>query len=127
MIQRLRKKLKSLEKKRGPHKPDHLDIRPFDGDADDLNRFILDVESKFDYHHKALCQDMNKIQLIVPLLEGNVKTWYENIYININKHAATRQNVPFDKESVYRKWDTFFKLLLESFEQCMTHDESVFK
>ena len=50
-IQRLRKKLKSLEKKkRRPHKPDRLDIKPFKGDADDLHRVVLDVESKFDYH-----------------------------------------------------------------------------
>ena len=38
-IQRLRKKLKSLEKKkRRPNKPDRLDIIPFNGDADDLDR-----------------------------------------------------------------------------------------
>src|SRR5947209_471904 len=125
VIQRLRKKLKSLEKKRRPHKPDRLDIRPFDGDADDLNRFVLDVESKFDYHRKALRKDMDKIRLIVPLLEGNAKKWYENIHVNINKHAAARQNVPFDKNSVYRKWNTVFKLFQASFGQRMTRDKSV--
>ena len=70
-IQWLRKKLKSLErKKRLPHMPDRLDIKPFNGDADELHRFLLDVESKFDYHRKALSKDMDKIRLIVPLLEG---------------------------------------------------------
>ena len=35
-IHRLRKKLKSLEKKkRRPNKPDRLDITPFNGDTDD--------------------------------------------------------------------------------------------
>ena len=73
-IQRLRKRLKSLEKKkRRLHKPDRLDIKPFSGDADDLHRFVLNVESKFDYHRKALSKDMDKIRLIVPLLEGKVK------------------------------------------------------
>ena len=76
-IQRLRRKLKSLEKKtRRPHKPDRLDIMPFNGDADDLHRFVLNVESKFDYHSKALSKDMDKIRLIVSLLEGKAKKWY---------------------------------------------------
>ena len=114
-IQRLKKKLKALEKKKKrPHKPDRLDIRPFDGDADDLKRFVLDVESKFDYHRKALYKDMDKIRLIVPLLEGKAKKWYENIHVNINRHAAARQGVAFDKNNKLRKWDTFFALLQSS-------------
>src|SRR5205807_1289103 len=73
---------------------------------------------------KALRKDIDKIQLIVPLLQGNAKKWYENIHVNINKYAAARQNVPFDKDSVYRKWDTF-KLLQASFRQRMTRNKSV--
>ena len=85
-IQRLRKKLKALAmKKKRPHKPDRLDIRPFHGDAVDWKRFVLDIESKFDYHRKELYKDMDKIRLIVPLLEGKAKKWYENIHVNINR------------------------------------------
>jgi len=113
------------KKKSHPHKPDRLDIRPFNGDADDMQRFVLDVESKFDYHRKALHKDMDKIRLIVPLLEGKAKKWYENIHVNINKHAAARQNVPFDKNSIYRKWETFFALLQSSFGGSLTRDRSV--
>ena len=125
-IQRLRKKLKVLEKKKKrPHKPDRLDIRPFDGDADDLKRFVLDAKSKFDYHRKALYKDMDKIHLIVPLLEGKAKKWYENIHVNINRHAAARQGVEFDKNNKLRKWNTFFALLQSSFGQSLTRDKSV--
>ena len=124
-IQRLKKKLKALEKKKRPHKPDRLDIRPFDGDADDLKPFVLDVESKFDYHRKALYKDMDKIHLIVPLLEGKAKKWYENIHVNINRHAAARQGVAFDKNNKLRKWNTFFALLQSSFGQSLTRDKSV--
>ena len=57
-IQRLRKMLKSLEKKkRRPHKLDRLGIKLFNGDADDLHHFVLDVESKFNYLRKALSKD----------------------------------------------------------------------
>ena len=125
-IQSLRKKLKALEKKKKrPHKPDQLDIRPFDGDADDLKHFVLDVESKFDYDQKALYKDMDNIRLIVPLLEGKAKKWYENIHVNINRHAAARQGVEFDKNNKLRKWNTFFALLQLSFGQSLTWDKSV--
>ena len=122
-IQRLGKKLKSLEKKkRRPHKPDRLDIKPVNGDADDLHRFVLDVESKFDYHRKDLSKDMDKIRLIVPLLEGKAKKWYENIHVNINRDAAARQGVKFDKNNSLRRWSTFFALLQSSFGQSQTRD-----
>ena len=125
-IQRLKKKLKALvKKKKRPHKPDQLDIRPFHGDADDLKRFVLDVESKFDYHRKALYKDMDKISLIVPLLEEKAKKWYENIYVNINRHAVARQGVEFDKNNKLWKWNTFFALLQSSFGQSLTRDKSV--
>ena len=125
-IQRLRKKLKALEKKKKQlHRADRLDIRPFDRDADDLKRFVLEVKSKFDYHRKALYKDMNKIRLIVPLLEGKAKKWYENIHVNINRHAAARQGVEFDKNNKLRKWNTFFALMRSSLGQSLTRDKSV--
>jgi hypothetical protein len=90
-----------------------------------MKRFVLDVESAFDYHQKALRKDMDKIRLIVPLLQGKAKKWYENIHVNINKDAAARQGIPFDKNSVYRKWSTFFTLLQTSFGGSLTRDRSV--
>ena len=125
-IQRLRRKLKSLErKKRRPHQPDRLDIKPFSGNEDDLHRFVLNVESKFDYHCKALSKDMDKICLIMQLLEGKAKKWYENIHVNINRDVAARQGVKFDKNNSLRKWGTFFALLQSSFGQSLTRDKSV--
>jgi len=124
-IRKLKKKLKALEKKKRPHKPDRLDVRPFDGNPDDLKRFAMDVESKFDYHRKSIRKDMDKIRLIVPLLEGKAKKWYESIHIFINKQAADRERIPFDKNSPYRKWDTFFDLLRSSFGGGLTRDRYV--
>ena len=109
-ICKLQHALKALKKKKKsqPQKPSRLDIRPFNGDPEDIQQFVLDIQTNFDYHRKALYKDMDKIRLLVPLLEGKFKKWYENIHANINKHAATRQGIPFDKKSSLRKWDVFF-------------------
>ena len=90
-----------------------------------MQRFVLDIETNFDYHQKALYKDMDKIRLLVPLLEGKAKKWYENIHANINKHAAARQGIPFDKKSSLRKWDVFFAHLQSTFGQSLTRDKSV--
>ena len=61
----------------------------------------------------------------MPLLEGKAKKWYENINVNINRHAAARQGVEFDKNNKLRKWNTFFASLQSSFGQSLTRDKSV--
>ena len=126
-IRKLQCALKALKKKKKsyPQKPSQLDIRLFNSDPDDMQRFVLDIETNFDYHRKALYKDMDKIWLLVPLLEGKAKKWYENIHPNINKHAAARQGIPFDKKSSLRKWDVFFAHLQSSFGQSLTQDKSV--
>ena len=68
---------------------------------------------------------MDKIRLIVPLLKGKAKKWSENIHVNINRHAAARQGVEFDKNNKLRKCNTFFALLQSSFGQSVTRDRSV--
>jgi hypothetical protein len=61
--------LKLLKKHATRKRLDKLDIKPFKGDPKDLRRFVYDVESKLDYYGSALRCDMNKIQLVIPLLE----------------------------------------------------------
>ena len=119
--------MKALKKKKKsqPQKPSQLDIRPFNGDPDDMQRFVLDIETNFDYYGNALYKDMDKIRLLVPLLEGKAKKWYKNIHANINKHAAAQQGIPFDKKSSLQKWDGFFAHLQSSFRQSLTWDKSV--
>ena len=126
-IRKLQRALKALKKKKKsqPQKPCWLNIRPFNGDPDDMQRFVLDIETNFDYHRKSLYEDMPKIRLLVPLLEGKAKKWYENLHANINKHAVARQVIPFDKKSSLRKWDVFFAHLQSSFGQSLTRDKSV--
>jgi len=124
-IRKLKKKLKALKRKGRGQLPHRLDVRPFDGKPDDFKRFSMDLESSFDQHRKALRRDMDKIRLVVPLLEGEAKKWYESVHHFINKHAARRAGVPFDKNSAYRRWDTFFQLLRTTFGGSLTRDKSV--
>ena len=100
----MKKQIKALKRKGRGHKPDRLDVRPFNGNPEDLKRFAMDLESKFDYHRKVLRRDMDKIQLVVPLLEGDAKQWYETIHVFVNRHAAAAAKMPFDKRSTYCKW-----------------------
>jgi hypothetical protein len=100
-----------LLKKRGTRKrPDKLDVKPFKGDPKDLRRFLYDVESKLDYYGSAFRRDMDKIRLVVPLLEGPAKIRYEGIHL-INRPASQREGIPFNKDSLYCKWSTFFDLI----------------
>ena len=65
---------------------------------------------------------MDKIRLVVPLLEGPAKCWYERIHPHINRHAAQREGIPFIKDSPYRKWSSFFDLIQTSFGQSLSRD-----
>ena len=97
-----------LKRKGHGRKPDRLDIRPFDRKLEDFKGFSMDLESKFDYYQKSLRWDMDKIRLVMPLLEGDSKQWYETIHIFVNPHAAVRAGVVFNNRSSYCKWNTFF-------------------
>ena len=69
----MKKQIKALKRKSRGHKSNRLDVHPFNGKPEDLKRFAMDLKSKFDYHRKVLRRDMDKIQLVVPLLEGDAK------------------------------------------------------
>ena len=91
-IRKLQRALKALKKKKKsqPQKPSRLDIRALNGDPEDMQRFVLDIETNFDYHRKALCKDMDKIGLLVPLLEVKEKNGtktYMRISISMRRHG----------------------------------------
>ena len=124
-IKKLKKKLKALKRRGRGQLPHRLDVKPFEGKPDDFKRFTMELESSFDQHRRALRRDMDKIRLVVPLLEGDAKKWYESVHHFINKHAAMRAGVPFDKNSSYRRWHIFFELLRSTFGGSLTRDKSV--
>jgi hypothetical protein len=57
-----------------------------------------------------------------PLLEGQAKSWDEGIDPHTNRHVAQREGIPFNKDSPYRKWSSFFNLIQTSFGQSLSRD-----
>jgi len=101
------------------------DPRPFKGDADDLERFIQQLEAIFDYHKQSFRKDMNRIDYVAPLLEGAARRWYDGIHPHINREAAMRKKMPFNKDSPWRKWSTFLQGMQTSFGGSLTRDKAV--
>ena len=58
---------------------------------------------------------MPKVSLIIALLEGDAKVWYNSIHFHISEEAAQRAGVPFNKDNELRTWIGFRKRLEGSF------------
>ena len=58
---------------------------------------------------------MDKVSLIIALLEGDGKVWYNSIHVHISEEAAQKAGVPFNKDNKLRKWIGFCKRLEGSF------------
>ena len=104
-------------KNSGPRqrKPEKLGIDPFDGSSTDTQRFIQDVEIKLTYFKDSLVDDMDKISLVIPLLQKAAKQWYQGIHTYISEDAAKHQGKPFDPNNMLRTWDGFRTGLISSF------------
>jgi hypothetical protein len=102
--------------------PEKLDFNHCKGDPEDLRRLVYDIESKLNYYGSALRRDMDKIRLVIPLLENPAKSWFKRIYPYINRHAVQRDSIPFNNDSPYPKWSSFFDLLRTSFGQSLSQD-----
>jgi len=98
-----------------PKKPESLGVAPFDGDSEDTQRFIQDVEIKLNYFRESLVDNMDKIGFVIPLLRAGAKNWYHSIHIYINEDAAIRDKSLFDPNNVLRTWKGFCKRLACSF------------
>ena len=92
-----------------------MEIDPFDGSSTDTQHFIQDVEIKLTYFKDSLVDDMDKISLVIPLLQKAAKLWYQGIHSYISEDAAKRKGKPFDPNNVLRTWDSFRKWLISSF------------
>ena len=58
---------------------------------------------------------MDKVSLIIALLEGDAKVWYNSIHIHISEKAALRAGVPFNQDNELRTLIGFRKHLEGSF------------
>jgi len=109
-----------------PKKPEKLShITVFKGDSTDTNRFLTDVEVQFTYFQKSGLDDMDKIGLVVPLLEGAAKSWYLGIHRHLSQDEAIRMGLRFNPDDPLRTWAGFRQRLEASFGGHEDQDRSL--
>jgi len=84
----LRKQRKGKKSTHRLKKPEKLGVNPFKGDSTDTHRFIQDCEIKLDYFRESLRKDWAKVSLVIPLLQGPAKKWYQSIHPYISEDGA---------------------------------------
>ena len=90
-------------------------MKGFTGNPLDRQRFIQDAKIRFDYFRHCKLTDMDKVSLIIALLEDDAKVWYNSIHVHISEEAAQRAGVPFNKDNELRTWTGFPKRLEGNF------------
>lgn len=103
-----------------------LDPKPFDGTADDLERFLMQLDHKFAMERKRYRRDIDKIRYAAMLLKGDAHKWYEAYHLKVNERAAARVrgwHEPLDPS--YATWERFEASLRASFGSRLTRERAV--
>jgi len=53
--------------------------------------------------------------LVIPLLQGPAKKWYQSIHPYISEEGARREGIPLDPKNVLHTWEGFRQQLVSSF------------
>src|SRR5437868_4482700 len=98
----------------------------FKADSTDTNPFLMRVEVQFTYFLKSGLDYIDKIGLIVPLLEVAIKSWYLGIHHYLSKDKAIRMGLWFNPDDSLRTWASFQKWLETCFagredQDCFLH------
>ena len=59
--------------------------------------------------------EIDKVSLVIPLLKGTAKEWYQGVHPYINKEGAKRHGITFNPKNELRTWAGFRKRLEGSF------------
>jgi len=102
-----------------------LGVDPFKGDSTDTQRFIQDCEIKLDYFRESLHKDWDKVSLVIPLLQGPAKKWYQSIHPYVSEEGARREGVALDLKNVLSTWEGFRQQLVSSFGGHSDRDRSL--
>jgi len=98
-----------------PKKSEKLGVDLFKGDSTDTQPFIHDCEINQDYFRESLHKDWDIVSLVIPLLQGPAKKWYQSIHPDVSKEGAHREGIRFNLKSVLRTWEGFRQWLVSSF------------
>jgi len=111
----LQKQYKCKKSAHRPKKPEKLGVDPFKGDSTDTQHFIQDCEIKLDYFRESLRKEWDKVSLVIPLLQGPAKKWYQSIHPYVSEEGARREGIPFHLKNVLCTWQGFRQRLVSSF------------
>jgi len=109
--------MRQQKDKRLAHKPkkaDRLGVDPFDGNPEEIQRFIQDVEIKLNYFRESVVDDMDKISVVIPLLRAGAPNWYHSIHVHIKEDVAICNKRPFDTNNVLQTWEGIPNRLVSS-------------
>jgi len=111
----LRKQRKGKKSAHQPKKHEKLGVDPFKGDSTDTQRFLQDCGIKLDYFMESLRKEWDKVSLVITLLQGPAKKWYQSIHPYVSEEGACQEGIPFDPKNVLRSWEGFRQGLVSSF------------
>ena len=66
------------------------DPEPFTGDTEDLERFLLQVDNKFELKPNQFRDDVRKIRYAGQLMKVRAHKWYRAYHLQISERDATR-------------------------------------
>jgi len=121
----LRKQRKGKKSPHQPKKPEKLRVDPFKGDASDTQRFIQDCEIQVHYFRESLRKDWDKVSLVIPLVQGPAKKWYQSRNPYVSEEGACREGIPFDPKNVLHTWEGFRQRLVSSFGGLSDRDHTL--
>jgi hypothetical protein len=64
------------------------DPQSFDGNPEELERFLGQLSNKFALERRHYKEDIDKIRYASLLLKGNAAKWYEAYHLHIDSSAA---------------------------------------
>jgi len=111
----LQKQCKGKKSAHRPKKPEKLGVDPFKGDSTDTQSLIQDCEIKLDYFRESLGKNWDKVSLVMPLLQGPAKKWYQSIHPYVSEQGARQEGIPFNPKNVLRTSEVFRQRLVSGF------------
>jgi hypothetical protein len=104
------------------------DPQSFDGNPEELERFLRQFSNKIALERRHYKQDIDKIRYASLLLKGNAAKWYEAYHLHIDSSAADYirgRHEPLDAS--FATWDRFVASLRSSFGSRLTREKAVRK
>ena len=100
------------------------DPEPFTGDPEDLERFFLQVDNKFEVEPNGFRDDIRKIRYAGQLMKDRAHKWYRAYHFQISKRDATRVRGPIDQDPRYADWDRLEATLRVTFGERVTREQA---